>query len=108
MLKPKSKDKEREAYRTIHKIIKLLSHPDEDTPRFILKKKLRGIVGRCEYESITLGCFYDVIPTLIHELIHLIYDEWTETEVLKHERHIKHYIKIKDVVKILKLFANLL
>lgn len=113
MLTPKTVEKEHEARLIINRIIRLLSKPPEELPTFLIRKKLirsgsENHVGECSYDSITLVAFYDIIPTLIHEMIHFIYDDWTETKVLKTEKFIKRYITIKDLTKIIKLFANLL
>lgn len=109
MKTPNNKQKEHEAYLIIYRIIKMLQKPAElDLPELVLKKKLKGCTGICDYDTITLAAFYDVFPTLIHEMIHYLHDTWSETKVIKTEKLIKRYIKIRDVIKIFKLFANAL
>ena len=102
------KIKQKEAQRIIREIINTLKDPNDELPKFILKKRLRGCTGQCDYDSITLAVFWDFFPTLIHELIHFLHDDWCETKVKKAESLVKHYIKIKEIILILKLFVRVL
>lgn len=104
-MKPNPK-KQREAYRIIKKIIKILENPPEDFPEIILKKKLKHCYGYYDVDTITLEIFSSIVPTLCHEILHYCYDEWNETRIIKTEKLIKHYIRIKDIIKILRLFLN--
>lgn len=103
---PKSVEKEKEAYKIIRDIIKILSIRSDDFPTFLLKKKLKGCTGWTDYESISLSVFSELVPTIIHEMIHFMHFSWSETKVIKAEHLVRHYIKMKDVVKILKLFVE--
>ena len=107
MMVPKTKKKADEANRIIRKMIHLLKNPPDDLPPFILKKKMRGASGKIIWEEIIeLGVFYELIPTLIHELLHYMHDEWTETKVLKYEKTIKNYITKNQLISIIKMFAK--
>ena len=109
MNKPKTRAKEQQAYKLINEIIHQLRDPSADLPQFLLKKKLNHYTtGWCDYNKITLGVFYDFIPTLFHEMTHYIHDNWSETKVIQSEKLIKRYIKIKDVILILKLFLDVI
>ena len=105
---PKTKAREKEAYKIIRKIIRALKDPDVDLPEFVLSKKLKHIVGWCDYSKIGLGVFYDIIPTIIHEMIHYTHEDWSETKVTSAESLVKRYIKMKDVIIILKLFLEII
>lgn len=99
-------DKKRQAKLLIRKIISTLKNNKGDLPDFVFKKHLKGITGYYDEDSITLAAFYDIIPTLLHELIHHLEKDWKETQVIKAEKMIKHYITMDEVVKILKLFVK--
>jgi hypothetical protein len=108
MNKPKNKKKEHEAYHLINQIIHRLRDPKSDLPEFLLKKKLNNCAtGWCDYNKITIGIFYSIIPTICHEILHYIYEDWSETKILRSESLIKRYIKIEDAIKILRLFLDL-
>jgi hypothetical protein len=91
MLTCKSEEKEKEVYQLITKMISLLKHQPDDFPDFILKKKMFNMTGMYDYQSICLGVFYDLVPTLIHEMLHYMHPDWAETKVLKTEKLIKRY-----------------
>lgn len=100
--------KEREANVLVQTIIKGLSSRSNDLPNFLLKKKLKGCTAWTDFENISLSIFSELVPSIIHEMIHFTHFHWSETRVTKAERLVKHYIKIKDVIKILSLFLNCL
>jgi hypothetical protein len=106
-MKAKSReDKEKQAKTLIKAITMALKQPKDDMPDFVFKKHLKGITGFYDEETITLAAFYDVIPTLLHEMVHYLHKDWTETKVIKSEKVIKHYITMEEVITILKLFVK--
>lgn len=108
MKTPYSEVDNKEVQRYVKKIIKILRNPPSDFPTFILKKHLRGCSGIIDYDSITLAVYWDIVPTIWHEVIHYMHDDWKEARVLKYDKMIKRYIKLKDVITLIKLFANLI
>jgi hypothetical protein len=98
--------KQREAYRLIRDIKNLLANMTDETPVLMLKKKLKGCTGYTDYETIRFAIFSELVPTIIHEAIHIIRFSWSETKVKKAESLVRHYIKMKDVVIILRLFVE--
>lgn len=104
---PYSQEKRKEALVEIRKIIKLLQKPPEDL-EFHLQKRLKGCTGFYDYNQIVLGAYVDIIPTLIHEILHVIHDEWSESKVVKYERLIKRYITIKEMIVLVKLLGSVL
>jgi hypothetical protein len=82
--------------------------------RFELKKRLKYCLGDITYEilgdsqTIRIGLFYPIVPVLIHECIHHLHPEWSETKVLKWEKTVKRWISIKQALKMLKLFVNIM
>jgi hypothetical protein len=92
----------------IKAIISALRNNKDELPDIVFKKHLKGITGYYDEETITLAVFYDLVPTLIHEIIHHLHKDWKETKVIQAEKVVKHYITTDEVVKILKLFVKLL
>ena len=106
-MKAKSReDKEKQAKTLIKAITKALKHPNDEFPTFILKKHLKGVTGYYDYSTITLAIFNEPIQTIIHEILHHLYQTLSETEVLRAERTIKRYITVKELTIILKLFVK--
>jgi hypothetical protein len=99
-------DKEKQAKRLIRAIITSLRKPSDTLPTFVFKKHLKGVTGFYDVETITLAIFTEPIQTLLHELVHYQHPTWTETKVLQAERMMKHYITMKEVIIILKLFVK--
>ena len=74
---------------------------------FFTFKKLKGVHGYCEWEDgIILDYRKDLIPTIIHECIHLLEPEWTEAKVLYTESRIVNCISEDDVVRLLLHFVK--
>lgn len=61
-----------------------------------------------EPASVTLDHSRQLVPTLIHEAIHYIYPEFSETQVLVMEREIVSGLTDRQVRNIIKKFANVL
>jgi len=74
---------------------------------FFTFKKLKGVHGYCEWEEgILLDYRKDLIPTIIHECIHLMEPEWSEAQVCYTESRIINTIKIDDVIRLLMFFVK--
>lgn len=110
--KPDSKSDKTQAYLLINKIIHLLKNKPV-TVKFVIKKSLKYCYGDITFtdlgtaETIRIGLFYPIVPVIIHECIHHLHPEWSETKVTKWEHTVRRYISIKDALKILKLFINI-
>ena len=99
-------DKEKEAKSLIRAIIRVLRNPPDNFPTFVFKKRLNGISGFYDFDTITLAIYAEPIQTLFHEIIHFLHSDWTESKVINCEKMVKHYITMKEVIKILKLFVK--
>jgi hypothetical protein len=74
---------------------------------FFVFKKLKGVHGYCEWEDgILLDYRKDLIPTIIHECIHLIHPEWSESRVSYAENRVINTISPDDIVRILLFFVK--
>lgn len=74
---------------------------------FFTLEKLKGVHGYCEWEEgIRLDYRKDLIPTIIHECIHLLNLEWTETQVSYCEKRIVNTITPDDVARLLMIFVK--
>ena len=71
----------------------------------IVLKKLKNICGSCDWEEIDLDYRKELIPTLIHEVLHYLHEDWSETKVLKVEKHIVNSLSVKQIKTIIKRFA---
>ena len=113
MNKSLSDKKKTQAYLLINRIIHLLKNKSP-TIHFVLKKRLKYCWGDITYENlgqsetIRIGLFYPIIPILIHECIHHLHPEWSETKVLRWEGTVKRCISVKQSLKILKMFVSIL
>lgn len=74
---------------------------------FFQLKKLRGSVhGYCDWDEIVIDYRKEFIPTIIHEVIHLLNPDWCETNVLYAEKQILKNISIDDIICLLKIIAK--
>jgi len=74
---------------------------------FFIFKKLKGVHGWCEWEEgILLDYRKDLIPTIIHECIHLLEPEWLEPQVLYAESRVLNTISDDDVILLLMIFVK--
>jgi len=102
-MKKKLKLNKCSSLKIFNKILKLIKTSNASFFRF---KKLKGAMGYCEWEDgILLDYRRELLPTLVHECIHYLNPEWTETEVLYAEKRIINTISIKQAIKLLKAFA---
>jgi hypothetical protein len=74
---------------------------------FFTFKKLRGVHGYCEWEDgIILDYRKDLIPTIIHECLHLMNESWSEAQVAYTERRIVNTITEDHVIRLLMFFVK--
>lgn len=93
-----------ECNKLYNSIIVLIKKSDS---KFFKLKKLKGAMGYCEWEvGILLDYRREFIATLIHECIHYLRPAWPESQVLYAEKRIINTITIKQIIKLIKVFAN--
>lgn len=85
----------------------------KEQPCLFTLKKLRGVHGWCikdekTFDSVLLDYRCDLIAALIHECLHYLYDEWSETKVLEMERNILNQMSLRQVKNTIKRFAAIL
>ena len=51
-------------------------------PEFFSLRNMRGFAGSCNWDDIELNFKSELLGTAYHEIIHLLYPEWCETQVL--------------------------
>lgn len=74
---------------------------------FFVLKKLKGVHGWCEWEDgVLLDYRKDLIPTIIHECIHLLEPDWSESQVAYSEKRVINTITEDNVIKLLMIFAK--
>lgn len=74
---------------------------------FFVLKKLKGVHGWCEWEDgVLIDYRKDLIPTIIHECIHLLEPDWSESQVSYSEKRVVNSISEDDVVKLLINFIK--
>lgn len=69
-------------------------------------KKLRGYQGSCNWDDIDIDPRKEFIPTAIHECLHYLYPDWTETKVLKIEKNLMNQIDYFELSKFLKHLSS--
>jgi hypothetical protein len=89
---------------TIHD--KCLSLIKEKGPSFFSFRKMRGTVGLCYEDFLEFDYRKDIIPTMLHECIHYIYPEWSETKVLYAEKRLVNHLTTLQVANFLKIIAQ--
>lgn len=74
---------------------------------FFVLKKLKGVHGWCEWEDgVLLDYRKDLVPTIIHECIHLLEPDWSEAQVCYSERRVINTISEDDVIRLLIIFTK--
>jgi len=79
-------------------------------PEMFVLKKLRNCHGEYDpfRDTISLDFRRELLPTIIHEVLHAMHYEWSETQVIRHERQIVQALSIRQVRNVLKRFAQIL
>lgn len=93
-----------ECIKLYKKIINLICKSDIG---FFKLKKLKGVMGYCEWEDgIIIDYRKELVPTIIHECIHYLNPSWSETRVLYVEKRIVNCISTKQTLKLLRKFSE--
>jgi len=101
------KKRQQETYALTRRLYGFLrNHSDQ-----IFFKKLYGnVYGYYDHGTaeITIDHRRDVIATLIHEFIHHIHHDWSETKVLNYERRIVNSLTPRQIKNIIKVLGEIL
>jgi hypothetical protein len=85
----------------------IISFVKTKPPEFFQFKKIRGLTtGIYKQDHIELDYRKDLIQTIIHECIHAIHPELSETKVIQTEHKIMKVITNSDVAELLFLVAK--
>jgi hypothetical protein len=86
---------------------RILSCIKKQKKGYFILKKLRGVHGYCEWDDgIVLDYRKELVPTLIHECIHLLEPDWAEAQVLYAEKRIINAIDDEGVKILLQYFIK--
>jgi len=93
--------------RTIFK--KIITRIKEKPVGFFKFKKMRAIRGLwCSGDEILIDHRREIVPTIIHEMLHDLYEENEENWVMRVESKISQIIKPKDVhVLLVEFFSKM-
>lgn len=70
-------------------------------------KKMKGLCGLCEWEDgIKIDPRRDIIPTIMHEVLHDLYPQNKEIWVSRMESKIMKVLNSADYVNLLLVFCN--
>lgn len=73
--------------------------------RFIRSKEVHGLCYKyCNFIEITADGV--ILATLVHEMLHDIYPEWTEKRVLKMERFIMNRLSHRQMINLIEALAG--
>jgi hypothetical protein len=61
-----------------------------------------------EQESIKIDYRFDIVPTIIHEILHAMHPKWTERKVRKEENRHLRSLSEKQVINLLRTYINCL
>jgi len=90
-----------------HLILTIINFIQSKPPEFFQFKKIHGrTTGMFKGDHIELDFRKDLIQTIIHECIHAIYPELSETKVIKAEKSILKIITNHQVAEILSILAK--
>lgn len=94
----------KKVYYYISRIHKACKDPDLK----VVMKKMTGLRGLTIYKSVTLNPHEPMLPTFIHEMLHVIYPEWTETKVYKMEADLMRNISKQQMINLMGSMVQLI
>jgi len=94
-----------ESYTFVRRLYYFLRHHAD---QIFFKKLYGGVLGYYDHGTaeITIDHRREVIPTLIHEFIHHIHNDWSETKVRNYERRMLNSLSPNQIKHIIKILAN--
>lgn len=93
---------------TVNAYVSRIYKACRDENLVVIVKKMYGLTGLAENKRVTLDHRKDLLPTFIHEMLHVIYPTWSESKVLKHEYKIVNKLSPIQVRRMLGLIVQLL
>ena len=74
----------------------------------IIFKKIRKKAGETDYQTIWLNHHDDILSTLIHECLHVLYPTWSETKVLQYEKQIFNKLTPRQINNLIIRLASVI
>lgn len=93
-------DKKKQVNYYLHRIYALC----KKDIRVIIKRVRKNTAGLTNcIDTIIINPKKDIIPTFIHECLHILYPAWSETKIIRWENKIINNISIKQINNLLIL-----
>ena len=101
----KLKRRKKETYSFTKRLYRFMRH-NSDLISF--KKLSGGVLGYYDYGTaeITIDHRREVIPTLIHEFLHHIHPDWSETRIKNKERWIVNSLSSRQFRNLIKILGE--
>lgn len=101
------KTRQKETYEFTRKFYKFLKN---HSSHIFFEKLYGNYVGKYDIETtdITIDHRRDFLSTLIHEYLHHVHPDWSETKVLNQERKLINALSVRQVKNILKALAKVI
>jgi len=99
----KYKKRKKDACKILHSVYKFLKEKSDT----IVLKKIRGMDGNYspDLDEIAIDYRKELLPTLIHEIMHALHPNWCESRVLAKEKETMNAISIRQCKNILRKFS---
>jgi predicted metal-dependent hydrolase len=92
---------------TLELFLRIIACIKKQKRGYFILKKLKGVHGWCEWDDgIILDYRKDLVPTVIHECIHLLEPNWSEAQVIYSEKRVINTITEDDVIMLLMIFVK--
>lgn len=92
----------KEATHVLHRVYRLLG--SNEVP--VILKKIRATRGETDSETIWLNPRLDILPTLIHECLHVFHWDWNETKVERTAVAVFHQLSTRQINNLLFRLSN--
>jgi hypothetical protein len=73
---------------------------------FFVLKRLRGVMGFCYWDWIELDPRKDFLPTAIHECLHYLYPDWSESMILYAESRIMNQVEFLKLMEFISILSS--
>jgi len=87
----------------INECIDLVKKKNSD---FFVLKKLKGVMGFCYWDWIELDPRKDFLPTAIHECLHFLHPDWSETMIRYAESRIMNQVEFFKLMEFISILSS--
>lgn len=85
---------------------KILTFTKRKPAAFFNLRKMHNTVGLCYWTDIELDYRRDIIPTAMHEILHCLYPDWSESKIKYAESRIINSCTSLEIAEFFKCLAN--